>query len=503
LQNYNKYFILSVDETHLTKYSNLEAVMYKKSFFTILVLIIFTQLNSMFAGTNFDEFFVDKTMRVDYFHTGTKGFQVISLDKVYEEPAVLTHDKKMWAGNKNNLIDTLNLGKYLVKVIDVKTNQIIYSRGFCSLFGEWETTGEAEKGIYRTFHESVLFPFPKEKIQMIIAVRDKENYFNNIFSTIIEPNSRFVNREKHIQPYKVNSVFESGDSHKKVDLVILGDGYSKKEMEKYKKDVKHFTDELFSSTPFNKDKFNVWYIETPSQDSGIDEPRKNIWRNTMFECSYNSFDSPRYVLTFKNKTIRDVASLVPYDQIYIIVNSERYGGGGIFNLYSTCYSTDKGEKSYWWPDYVFVHEFGHAFGGLGDEYYSSSVAYNDFYPLGVDPWEPNVGIVKDGHIKWEYMMEKGTPIPTPWGKAKYDSLGNVLRTLDRSSEQYQKVTKERKQLFNNQKYAGKVGAFEGSGYASKGLYRPYLDCRMFSKSLVEFCPVCQKAIERVINFQTR
>ena len=483
--------------------------MYKKSFLTILALCIFAHLNFLFAGINFDEFFVDKTMRVDFFHTGTKGFEVISLDKVYEEPAVLTHEKKMWAGNKTNLIDTMNLGKYLAKVIDVKTNQIIYSRGFCSIYGEWETTGEAEKGMYRTFHESVLFPFPKEKVQLILSVRDKENYFHDIFSTIIDPNSRFVNRERHTPNYKVSSIFKSGDSHKKVDLIILGDGYTKKEMKKYKKDVKHFTNELFSATPFdkNKDKFNVWYIETPSEDSGIDEPRKNIWRNTVFGCSYNSFDSPRYVLTFENKAIRDIASLVPYDQIYIIFNSERYGGGGIFNLYSTCYSTDKGEKSNWWPDYVFVHEFGHAFGGLGDEYYTSDVAYNEFYPLGVDPWEPNVGIIKNGHIKWEGLMDEDTPIPTQWAKAEYDSLGNLLRALDRTAadykEQYVKIKNERDQLFKNQKYFGKVGAFEGSGYASKGLYRPFMDCRMFSKSLVDFCPVCQDAIEKMIEFQTK
>ena len=500
---------MSIGIIQLTKRTKQEAVMYKKTLFVILGLILFAQLYSLYAGISFDEFFVDKTMRVDFYHTGTKGFEVISLDKVYEEPAVISHDKKMWAGNKMNLIDTMNMGTYLAKVVDTKTNQIIYSRGFSSIYGEWETTGEAEKGMHRTFHESVLFPFPKEKVQFVIAVRDKENYFHDIFSTVIDPNSRFVNRDRHTPVYKVDSIIKSGDPHKKVDLVILGDGYTKKEIKKYKKDVMHFTNELFSAAPLdkNKDKFNVWYIETPSEDSGIDEPRKNIWRNTVFGCSFNSFDFPRYVLTFENKAIRDIASLVPYDQIYIIFNSERYGGGGIFNLYSTCYSTDKKERSYWWPDYVFVHEFGHAFGGLGDEYYTSDVAYNEFYPLGVDPWEPNVGIIQDGHIKWENYMEKNTPIPTPWGKAKYDSLDKALRSLDRSAsdykDKYKQMLAERKQLVDNQKYNGKVGAFEGSGYASKGLYRPFIDCRMFSKSLVDFCPVCKSALEKMIEFQTK
>lgn len=475
---------------------------------TLLIVILVMSVNILTAS-DFDSYFLDKTMRVDYFHTGIKDVEIISLDKVYEEPAVATHDRKLWAGNRLNLLDTLNLGKYMFRVIDVRTNTTIFSRGFSSIFGEWQTTDEAAKGIYRTFHESVIFPFPKKPVQLIIATRDKENYFHHIFSTVIDPNSRFVNRERHTDNLKVGAVQKKGDPHKKVDLVILGDGYTKSEMNTYRQDVERFTETLMSVSPFKerKDAFNVWYIEAPSLDSGIDEPRRGQWKRTAFGCSFNSFDLPRYVLTFENKTIRDIASLVPYDQIYFVFNSNRYGGGGIFNLYSTCYAHDKGEQSHWWPDYVFVHEFGHAFGGLGDEYYNSSVAYNEFYPLGVDPWEPNVGIVKNGHIKWEYLIEKNTPIPTPWNKAKYDSLGAALQQLDRSAtdfkEQYQRILQQRREVFTNQKYGGKVGAFEGSGYASQGLYRPFIDCRMFSKSLVDFCPVCRESIEKVIDFHTR
>ena len=483
--------------------------MKRQNIAVIFVFLLLSIVVNPLVATDFDLYFLDKTMRVDYYHTGIKDVEIISLDNVYEEPAVSTHGRQMWAGNTVNLIDTLNLGKYLFKIVDIRTNTLIFSRGFSSVFGEWQTTDEAAKGIYRTFHESALFPFPKKPIQLIIATRDKENYFHDIFSTVIDPNSRFVNRERHCESLKVGSIQKSGDPHKKVDLLILGDGYTKGEIKKFKQDVEKFTQTLFDSPPFKerKDAFNVWYIEAPSLDSGIDEPRRNQWKHTPFGCSFNSFDLPRYVLTFENKAIRDIASLVPYDQIYFIFNSSRYGGGGIFNLYSTCYAHDKGEKSYWWPDYVFVHEFGHAFGGLGDEYYSSAVAYNEFYPLGVDPWEPNVGIVKNGHVKWEYMMEKGTPIPTPWNKAKYDSLGSAMQKLDRSSpdfkQNYQQILQQRNEVFTNQKYAGKVGAFEGSGYASQGLYRPFIDCRMFSKKLVDFCPVCQKSIEKVIDFHTR
>ena len=476
------------------------------------VIVVFLFLStSLFSQTSvqFDKFFYDKTMRMDYYHTGIKDKEIISLDVVYEEPACLVNGKQLWAGSKTNLVDTLNFGKYMVKIYDAKTNQLIYSRGFCSLFGEWQTTGEAAKGIYRTFHETVLFPYPKRTVQVVLAVRDKQNYFQNIFSTVIDPESRFVNRERHVENIKVRKVLQNGESAKKVDILVLGEGYAKDELKILREDVDHFVKIFFEEEPYKSRKkdFNIWAIEKPSIDSGIDEPREHKWRNTLYGCSYNSFDSPRYVLTFENKTIRNIASAAPYDQIYFLLNSERYGGGGIFNLYSTCYSRDKGERSSWWPDYVFVHEFGHAFGGLGDEYYSSSVAYDDFYPKDVDPWEPNVGIIKDGHVKWENLMEKDIPIPTPWEKAKYDSLSAARYTVDRSASDYEetlkRIEKEMAELIHSQKYWKKIGAYEGSGYVSEGMYRPYLDCRMFSKSLVGYCPVCRETIEKMIDFYTK
>jgi len=483
--------------------------MKRNKIFWLLAILFSLLLNTTWAAVRFEKYFVDKTMRVDFFHTGIKNKEIVSLDKVYEEPALLTHQRQLWSGNKHNLIDTLNLGKYLVKVSDVATNQLIFSRGFCSLFGEWQTTDEAEKGIYRTFHESVLFPFPKKMIQLTIAARDADNFFQDIFSTVIDPNSRFINREARRYNFQTGALFKHGDPDQKVDLAILADGYQHNEMKLFRQDIKRLLDVLFDTLPFKtrKKDFNVWYVESLSLDSGIDEPRRNNWRQTALGASYNSFDSPRYVLSFENRQIRDIASLVPYDQIYIVVNSERYGGGGIFNLYSTCYARDKGENSQWWPEYVFVHEFGHAFAGLGDEYYSSEVAYNEFYPLTVDPWEPNVAILKNGTVKWNHLIQDETPLPTPWGKAAYDSLGKALMTLDRSDstfkEKYQQVYQQREQLFLNQQYRGKVGAFEGSGYSSEGLYRPFIDCIMFSKSLVGFCPVCSTAIEKMIDFHTR
>ncbi len=469
-----------------------------KAILTLVIISTAIAQNSV----NFQKFFENKTLRVDYFHTGTATTETISLDQVYEEGP--------WAGSQVNLIDTLNLGKYLVKVFDTQTNRLIYSRGFSSIYGEWETTQEAKDGITRTFHESVLLPLPKRKIQMVIAKRDRWMIFHDIFSTVIDPHSRFVNREKRAPDFKVIILHESGPPSQKVDFLLLGDGYTKDELGKFRKDAERWKKVILSTSPFKEHArdINIRAIEVISQDSGIDEPRKNLWRNTALSCSYNSLDSPRYILSLDNKAIRDVASAAPYDFIYILVNSKRYGGGGIYNLYATGMTGVENPDLDWHVEYMFTHEFGHSFAGLGDEYYTSSVSYLDFYPKGVEPWEPNItALVNPKNLKWKAFVEEGTPIPTPWPKAQYDSLEAIRRSWDRSKpgyyEKWVKIIKQQKQIIHQAKYWGKVGAFEGAGYSSKGLYRPFMDCRMFSLSTVPFDPVCRAAIERVIKFYAK
>jgi hypothetical protein len=451
----------------------------------------------------FNRFFVDKTMRVDYYHTGTKGQETVSLDKVYEEGS--------WPGSKTQLIDTLNLGEYYFNIIDVSTNMLIYSRGYSTMFNEWQSTDEANRGIYRTFSETVRFPFPKRKVQLTITRRDKRMIFHEIFSTVIDPASPAeVNREAQRPEFKMVPVFTNGPSDQKVDLLILGDGYSKDDLEKFRKDSKHFTDVLFSTSPFKERKkdFNVWTIEVISEESGIDKPDKNIWKTTPLGTQYNTFGTPRYVLTEENRRLRDIAATAPYDFLHILVNDDRYGGGGIYNLYATCYTKTDKPGLEWQMDYVYVHEFGHSFGGLGDEYYASQVAYTDFYQKGVEPWEPNItALVDKENLKWKGLVEPGTPIPTPWEKAEYDSLERERAKLDRLAPDYYE---KREPFFNREKeireksrYAGKVGAFEGAGYVAQGMYRPSVDCRMFSLSLVGFDPVCSAAITRVIDFYSK
>lgn len=471
---------------------------------SLCILLVFQLTNSLSAQdtSQFNRFFEDKTLRVDYFHTGTASKEFISLDQVYQEG--------VWAGSQINLIDTLNLGKYMVKVFDTATNRLIYSRGFASIYGEWETTEEATNETFRTFQESVLVPFPKNPVQVVLAKRDKWMHFQNIFSTVIDPNSRFVNREKRGGDFKVLTLLDNGSPHKKVDFLLLGDGYAKDDLNKFRKDAEHWKNVILNTSPFKEyaKNLNIRAIEVVSEDSGIDEPRKNIWKDTALGASYNSLDSPRYVLTLENRAMRDIASAAPYDFIYILVNSNRYGGGGIFNLYAAGMTGVENPQFDWHVEYMFTHEFGHSFAGLGDEYYSSSVSYLDFYPKGVEPWEPNVTALLDTtDLKWKSFVEKGTPLPTPWPKAAYDSLDAVRRTWDRSApgyyEKWAKLRKQQDDLIEASPYFGKIGAFEGAGYSATGLYRPAIDCRMFSLSLQPFDAVCNAAIVRVIEFYSK
>jgi hypothetical protein len=468
-----------------------------------LFLLLFFWSAILFSqNVDFNKYLVDKTLRIDVSHCGTKTNEYFSIKNIYEYP--------IWSGNKNRLIDDRNLGEYFLKVYDEKTNILLYSMGYCGVFNEWQTTDEAAKGLFKSVDESLLIPEPKEAVKIVIARRNKKMLFDDIASLKVDPKEPVINKENRNPNFTVNKYMINGDPAKKVDLVIMGDGYAKEDISKFRKDIDRFVKTLFDVSPFKerKNDFNVYAIEVVSNESGIDNPRKNIWKNTPIGTSYNSLNSQRYILTEENKTLRDIAGMVPYDCMIILVNSSEYGGGGIFNLYSTCYTIPTSPELNWQCDYVFVHEFGHSFGGLGDEYYTSDVPYNEMYPEGVEPWEPNISRILDkNNLKWGNMIEKGVPVPTPWGKEEYDSLSASMRKLDRTASDYfnkrKEIADKQKEIMTTQKYDKKVGYFEGSGYGSKDLYRPFIDCRMFSLSLTGFDPVCKKAIENTIDFYTK
>jgi len=455
------------------------------------------------AEVSYPAYFTDRTLRVDYYHTGTKGSESFSVDQAVDDGS--------WAGSKVNLVDTLNLGEFIFRMYDLATGQLIFSRGFSSMFNEWQTTDEAARGVYRTFSESARMPFPRRPIQLTVARRDKRMIFHELFSTTIDPSDPTqVRKEKRTSPYKVGKLFENGPSAQKVDIVILGDGYAKSDMEKFRADAKRFNDAMFSTSPFKgrKNDFNVWTVEIESGESGIDIPDKDVWKTNALGTMYNTFGSARYVLTTDNKALRDVAAAAPYDFICILINDSRYGGGGIYNLYATTYANETTKGQEWQMEYVYVHEFGHSFGGLGDEYYASSVAYDEFYPQGVEPWEPNLTVLLDKkNVKWKAHLTPGIEVPTVWEKAEFDTVEAERAKLDRLAPDYyakrEPLYKRSMEILKTSEHAGKVGVFEGAGYASKGIYRPAVDCRMFTLSLIGFDPVCSAAIERVVDFYSK
>jgi IgA Peptidase M64/Peptidase M64 N-terminus len=479
------------------------------------LLISFIMISVLKAEINFSDYFIDKTMRIDYFHIGNANDEIVTLDKIYQYGT--------WAGSLKNLIDNFNNGKYYFKVYDLSSGKLIFSKGFDSYFGEYQTSSDALNGIKRTYGESAIIPFPKNKIRLTVEKRKKDNKLEKFFEAEIDPQDVDIIKEPVLDnTVKVYKSYSSGDPHNKVDVVILSEGYTANEENKFKSDLERFTKIFFEQEPYKsyKDNFNIYGVFKPSEESGTDEPRAGIYKNTVLSSTFNSLGSERYLLTEDNKAIRDMAAHVPYDAIYIMVNHKRYGGGGIYNFFCTFISDNQ------WSSYIFLHEFGHSFAGLADEYYTSDVAYNDFYPKGVEPVEPNItALLNAPDVKWENLITNGIEIPTPWEKAEYDSLdlkwqeerrelNNKITELKKNKapenqikeaqDEYDQKDKEHADWVDKylakSKFAGKVGAFEGAGYASKSLYRPMLDCIMFSKGAKPFCKVCEEVIIKVIKF---
>ena len=484
------------------------------SVFTILCAFSF----SAFSQVNSDDYFFDKTMRVDYFHIGDAKTEIVTIDRVYQYG--------IWAGSLTHLIDPFDNGQYYLKIYDAASNKLIFSKGFDSYFFEYATGAAAAKGVKRTYHESALLPYPKAAIRFALEKRDKYNKLTEVFSEQIDPGDVMIVREQLVDDdVAVVKSQISGDSHVKLDIAFIGEGYTKAETDKFNADLQRFKEVLFGREPYksNRDKFNIYGVLKPSEDSGVDEPRHGSFKNTALNATFNSLGSERYLLTEDNKSLRDIAAHVPYDALYIMVNHYRYGGGGIYNLYCT-FTVDNQ-----WSEYLFVHEFGHSLLGLADEYYTSDVAYSDFYPAGVEPNAPNITALLDPeNIKWKAFLSDGIELPTPWKKAAYDSmdliwqkkrreLNSKIATLTRNKAPEREIksaealydrldrehTEKMHQYLQNSKYAGKTGAFEGAGYATKGLYRPMIDCIMFSKGTSSFCSVCEAAIERIINYYSQ
>lgn len=465
---------------------------------------------------DFDTYFTDHTLRIDYYHTGDSSQEYIAIDRIYKQG--------VWAGNPRYLVDHLNNGRYYIKVFESKSGNLIFSRGFDSYFGEYKTTAVAQKGIKKTYHESALIPFPKVAIIFSIQSRDRNQELKTIFKHKIKPNSININCENLISGVKVFPLLKNGHPHSKVDLAIVAEGYTRKETEKLKTDLNRMKQIFFQQEPYKQfqDRFNIYGIFKPSLQSGCDEPRRLIYKNTSVGTTFNSLGSERYLLTEDNRALRDIAAHAPYDALIIMINQKRYGGGGIYNFYCT-FTVDNQ-----WHPYLLLHEFGHSFAGLADEYYTSSTAYNEFYPRGIEPLEPNItALLNIENLKWKNLVKEKTQIPTPWEKKDFDlmvreyqakrkKINNKIARMSRHGlpkAKIKKVKEESERLskenalkvdafLKNSRFNGIVGAFMGAGYSSEGLYRPMVDCIMFTTGKKPYCQVCEAAIVKIIKSYT-
>jgi hypothetical protein len=419
----------------------------------IFILTVFCLIILKSSGqTNFDKYFENKSMRIDFALVGNYEHQTAALQQIREEP--------VWGGTVHNLIDKFNYGGYYVKVYDKASGNIIYSRGFNTLFEEWRATEQA-KTETQSWTNSISFPYPKQKITVDILGRSKDDMqFYSLLKIDIDPNSIFINRER-LKDNKVTKIQHNGSISDKVDLVFIGEGYTANEQEKFLNDVNRFTESLFKTPPYDmyRNEFNVWAVELISEESGMDISGKGIFKQTALNSGFYTFGIERYLTAQDMKPIRDAVWNVPCDAIFILVNTDIYGGGGMYNLYAM--GTADNERT----AVVFVHEFGHSFAGLADEYFTSEVAYDDqFYNLKLEPWEPNITTLTDFDRKWKDLLSPDTPIPT----------------------------------IDNQENADKLGVFEGGGYLAKGIYRPKVHCMM--RDYAPFCPVCTRSIKMMIDF---
>ena len=423
----------------------------KKTITVILSTIFILAGFKSIAQAEYDKYFTDNQLRIDYYIFGNSETATYAVDKLVKEPK--------WGGPRAQLVDNMNYGKYRFEVTLPNSDEVLYSHCYCLLFGEWQTSVEAKK-ISKGFHESIIMPFPKEKVEVKFYARDDKGVFTKQMTLPVDPTDYFIAPAPKL-PYAIYNVYGDYPVENAVDIVLLPDGYTEQEMGKFVKDCQFFVQSLFSYAPYDRyqDRFNIRAVMVPSQESDITMPGDKLYRNTALSCAFWTFNSERYCMTYDNETMKTLAGQVPYDQIYILANTKKYGGGGIFNSY--CVSTTGNSYS----SDVIIHEFGHGFAGLADEY-----AYEgtDNYNTHIEPWEPNITTLVDFESKWKDMIGKKTPVPTPVEK----------------------------------KYENTVGVYEGAGYQMHDIYRPMIDCLMRTFNGKKFCPVCERAIERMIKYYT-
>ncbi len=419
-----------------------------------LAIILMCIVAKVATAQVFDDYFEDKTLRIDYIFSGNFSSQAISLDQLNQSPR--------WYGKRSNFSEVPVEGNGAIIVREHSKENIIYKNSFSTLFQEWQTTDEAKTTI-KAFENVFLVPMPKDTVDITVELRNNRREVVASMTHVVNPKDILIRHiGEHKTPYE--TMLQAADTTRCINIAFVAEGYTREEMPIYIEDVKKSIDALFCHEPFKsrKEVFNIIAVEPASEESGTSVPRKGIWKRTALGSHFDTFYTERYLTTLHMKRLHDVLAGLPYEHIIVLVNTEVYGGGGILNSYNL--SAAHHAKTL--P--VVVHEFGHSFAGLADEY-----AYDNepipMYPADIEPWEPNITTLKDFHGKWEQMISKKTPVPTPADK----------------------------------KYADAVGVYEGAGYSLNGVYRPMQDCRMRTNENPTFCPVCQKAINNLIDFYVK
>ena len=425
---------------------------------TTLALALLLGTQASVWGQNFNDYFIDKTLRLDYLFTGNAKQQSIVLDGLASLP--------QWAGRRHHLTEIPLEGNGKVIVRDKASGNIIYKTSFSSLFQEWIEENEA-KTVTRGYENTFLIPFPKQKVIVTTELTNNRRQVSATFTHEVDPSDILIQDRglKSITPHRY--LHKGGSSENCIDVAILAEGYTPKEMELFYEDAQKACNALFDHVPFkeNKQKFNIVAVASPSKDSGVSIPREEQWKETAVSSHFDTFYSDRYLTTRSVKDIHNWLAGIPYEHIIILANTDTYGGGGIYNSYTLTTTHNPMFEP------VVVHEFGHSFGGLADEYAYSNEP-STLFPNDVEPWEPNITTLVDFDKKWADMVPKGTPVPTPPETDK-------------------------------DKIYTKVGVYEGGGYSLKGIYRPTTECRMKINEAPVFCPVCQRALQRIIDFYTQ
>lgn len=422
-----------------------------KRFF--LFLFLFTTFYAAEAQV-FSDYFEERTLRIDYTFAGDATHQVIALDQLSQMPG--------WYGKHKRLAELPVEGNGQISVRCHRTGEVIYRNSFSTLFQEWQSYPEAEQ-VWKSFENVFLVPMPKDTVDITIDLRNNRREVTSTMTHQVVPGDILIRHigENDVTPYTV--VQEADDPSHCIHIAYLAEGYTEEEMDVFLKDVNIAVEALFAHDPFKsmRSRFNIVAVQAPSAESGTSEPSKGIWRNTALKSHFDTFYSNRYLTTLHLKTMHDWLAGTPYEHIIVLVNTSEYGGGGILNSYNLSMTHHEMFRP------VVVHEFGHSFAGLADEY-----AYDQeqipMYPHDVEPWEPNITTLADFSKKWQSMVAKGTPIPTPIKAGKESA-----------------------------------GLYEGAGYSLKGVYRAYPDCRMRTNENPEFCEVCKQAISRLIDFYTK